>query len=298
MLCIGLVTNKLTNNVRADVDEKPRDSYSSDALAALCMSSAEDALVVTVSAGSTAQPPLQVLCVSSPGAGPALHCARLLLVLEQDAALRLKQSFVSAPHAGSPAPQLVLSNTRVVLRRGARLEHLYAQELDPAARHVEVLSAGVPAQALYSLTALQLGGRVSRLNAHVDLLEAGANCTLHGVSLPHTRQSLGLHTSITHAAPRTLSRQTQRNAVGDLGEAVFKGRIRIPRVAQGADSDQQCRTLMLGERARVVAMPTLEITADDITCSHGAAICDLDENAMYVARLILYSAAHCCTVLS
>ena len=48
-----------------------------------------------------------------------------------------------------------------------------------------------------------------------------------------------------------------------------------------ADSDQLCRTLMLGDRARVVAMPTLEISADDITCSHGAAVCDLDENALF-----------------
>jgi Fe-S cluster assembly protein SufD len=64
-------------------------------------------------------------------------------------------------------------------------------------------------------------------------------------------------------------------------QVIFKGRIRIPRVADKAASEQLCRSLMLGDRARLVAMPTLEITADDITCSHGAAVCDLDENAMF-----------------
>ena len=60
--------------------------------------------------------------------------------------------------------------------------------------------------------------------------------------------------------------------IGDKGEAIFKGRIRIPKHAQKTDSDQLCRTLMLGNRARVVVMPTLEITADDVTCSHGASV--------------------------
>jgi Fe-S cluster assembly protein SufD len=78
-----------------------------------------------------------------------------------------------------------------------------------------------------------------------------------------------------------LSRQQQRNVIGDKGEAIFKGRIVVPQIAQGTDSDQLCRTLMLGDRARVIAMPTLEITADDVECSHGASVADLDENSMF-----------------
>lgn len=62
---------------------------------------------------------------------------------------------------------------------------------------------------------------------------------------------------------------------------MFKGRIRVPKHAQLTDSDQLCKSLMLGEKARVVAMPTLEITADNVVCSHGAAIADLDENSMF-----------------
>ncbi len=67
----------------------------------------------------------------------------------------------------------------------------------------------------------------------------------------------------------------------DRGEAIFKGRIRIPKHAQMSDANQLCRSLMLGDSARVVAMPTLEIIADDVSCSHGAAIADLDENSMF-----------------
>ena len=69
--------------------------------------------------------------------------------------------------------------------------------------------------------------------------------------------------------------------VADKGEAVFKGRIRIPTHAQKTDADQLCRSLLLGGRARVQAMPTLEISADDVACSHGASFSDLDENALF-----------------
>lgn len=71
------------------------------------------------------------------------------------------------------------------------------------------------------------------------------------------------------------------HSIADQGEAIFKGRIRIPKHAQMTSSEQLCRTLMMGERARVVAMPTLEITADNVECSHGASVSDLDENAMF-----------------
>ena len=133
----------------------------------------------------------------------------------------------------------------------------------------------------YAVTILQLGSRLGRVNAHVNITDPSANCTMNGVTLAHTKQSLDLHSSIFHNAASQVSRQQQRNVVGEGGEAIFKGRIRIPKQAQKTDSDQLCRSLMLGERARVIAMPTLEITADDVTCSHGASVTDLDENSMF-----------------
>lgn len=77
------------------------------------------------------------------------------------------------------------------------------------------------------------------------------------------------------------SSQNQRNIIGDNGEAIFKGRIRIPKIAQQTSSKQLCRTLLVGESAHIVAMPTLEVTADNVECSHGASISDLDDNALF-----------------
>ena len=128
---------------------------------------------------------------------------------------------------------------------------------------------------------IQLGARLGKVNVHVLVNESHANCSINGVTLAHTQQSLDMHSAILHNAPSQQSRQQQRNVIGERGEAIFKGRIRIPTQAQKTDSDQLCRSLMLGDRARIIAMPTLEITADDVVCSHGASVTDLDENSMF-----------------
>jgi Fe-S cluster assembly scaffold protein SufB len=181
----------------------------------------------------------------------------------------------------SNVPILIAANTRIILNQGSNLIHTYTQESAASSRHIEVLSVDVLAEAAYNIAVVQMGGRISRANVHVDLKEVGANCSVNGVTLAQSRQSLDMHSSITHDSPACLSRQAQRNVIGDRGEAIFKGRIRIPQHAQLTDSDQLCRSIMLGDRARIIAMPTLEITADNIVCSHGASVADLDENSMF-----------------
>jgi Fe-S cluster assembly protein SufD len=144
-----------------------------------------------------------------------------------------------------------------------------------------VISASVGGNASYDVTVLQTGASIARVNIHVNLTEVGANCSLSGVSLAGDKQSLDMHSNILHDARACTSRQQQRNVIADRGEAIFKGRIQIPKHAQLTDSDQLCRSIMLGKRARIIAMPTLEITADNIVCSHGASVTDLDENSMF-----------------
>jgi len=136
-------------------------------------------------------------------------------------------------------------------------------------------------QCSYGIGLAQLGARLGRINIHIQANAPHANCSINSVLLAHSRQSLDIHSSILHNDKEQISRQQQRNVIGEQGEAIFKGRIRIPKIAQKTDSEQLCRSLMLGQRARVIAMPTLEITADDVTCSHGASVTDLDENSMF-----------------
>lgn len=180
---------------------------------------------------------------------------------------------------------LVSSHTHVLVADNAVVRHSYSQELPlQYARHTEVVFSELKSNASYTFTSLQMGCLNSRLNVHSHILGADTNCTINGVILCEEKQFSDIHSSIVHDTPSAKSRQQQRIVVSPKSQAVFKGRIRIPKHAQESDSDQLCRSVMLGERARVIAMPTLEITADNVVCSHGASVTDLDPNSMFYLK--------------
>ena len=187
----------------------------------------------------------------------------------------------NAPTIGA----LVSSHTRILVADNAVVRHSYSQELPlHYARHAEVLSSELKSNASYTFTSVQMGCLNSRLNVHAHILGENTNCTINGVMLCEEKQMADIHSSIVHDSPSSRSRQQQRIVVSPKSQGVFKGRIRIPKHAQETDSDQLCRSVMLGERARVIAMPTLEITADNIVCSHGASVADLDPNSMFYLK--------------
>ena len=263
-----------------DSNEIKRNSYASDALSAMNMAACEGVTVLHAKRGKHHDEPIQVLNIVTL---PSLVSPRLLVVMEEGSEMSLRHSFVggSDNQGTEESNSIVNSNTRVILEKEAKLQHTYMQDMSISTRHMEVLSSECDTNADYSLNIVQMGGVTSRFNAHMDLKQTESNCSISCVALSTEKQSMDLHSSIVHDAENAISRQQQRNVIGDRGEVIFKGRIRIPAHAQLTDSDQLCRTLLLGSRARIIAMPTLEITADNVVCSHGASVADMDENSMF-----------------
>ena len=293
-----------------DANELGRDSFSSDSLTAVNMANCIDACLIHVAKGKRAGGPLHIINYSTDGttgdsdedsdnssnrgdggAGKTMPTSfpKVVVVLEEGSHLSFKQSFIGRESTVGKSVKagdlknaaLVLSNTHIHVSEGATLEHSYEQDLPAEHRHLEVVHADLYTGAAYDLCVLQSGAKTGRVNAHINLHETNSSCSLNSVNLSHQRQHHDLHSSIVHSAPECESRQQHRNVLGYRGETVFKGRIRIPKIAQKTESEQLCRTLILGEKSRLVAMPTLEITADDVVCSHGAAVADLDENSMF-----------------
>ena len=274
-----------------DAEELARDSFSSNTLCAVNMANCVDACLIRVSKGEKVDTPIHIInfCSSTSGSVAAVF-PRMVIDMQDDSSLTIKQSYIgdSAAIDGGAAAQdaegavVAVGSSSVQLGKGAKLEHTYEQELPSSHRVLEVVNADLyESDAAYDLSILQSGAKTGRMNAHINMHEPHSNCSLNSVHLSNSRQSHDLHSSIVHSARECMSSQQHRNVIGTRGESVFKGRIRVPKVAQKTDSDQLCRSLMLGEKARVVAMPTLEITADDVVCSHGASVTDLDENSLF-----------------
>ena len=203
---------------------------------------------------------------------------RVLIVLEDNASLRLLES-----HTGGSEAGLANIGIELVLQTGARLEHVRLQNESTDTLHVTSLGATVARDASYRGLYCAVGSRLSRVDAVVRLSDAGAEATLHNVAVLHSGTA-DITTVMDHAAPHTTSRQLFKSVVGGRARAVNQGRVAVRHGAVKSDSHQLFKALLLSPRAEADAKPELEIFADDVVCGHGTAIGALDADALFYLR--------------
>ncbi|SVA39322.1 uncharacterized protein METZ01_LOCUS92176, partial [marine metagenome] len=126
--------------------------------------------------------------------------------------------------------------------------------------------------------------RLTRNDVHVDLDGAGAKTELFGVFLAADGQHIDNHTRIDHRAPETKSIETFRGIIGDRGRGVFNGKVVVHPDAQKVDAQQKNDNLLLSEKAEIDTKPELEIYADEVKCSHGATVGDLDAEQLFYMK--------------
>jgi Fe-S cluster assembly protein SufD len=250
-------------------------AFEGDAFADLNTARFEDGALLFVPRNVKVEAPLHLLSLTQ-GEG-VLAQPRLLLILERGAEARLVED-----HQGE-GRSLVNAVVEVCLAEGAILHHERVQRDDADAFHVSNLYAQVGRDAQYQSRTLTFGAKLSRQNPHVHL-EQGATATLDGLALLGTGQVADTHSFMHHAQPHGTSRQLHKCIVDGTARAIFNGRVLVDKHAQVTDGQQQVRTLLLSDQARVDAKPQLEIHADDVKCSHGAAIGQLDPEELFYLR--------------
>jgi Fe-S cluster assembly protein SufD len=142
----------------------------------------------------------------------------------------------------------------------------------------------VAADAMYRAHIADFGGKLSRSELHVALEGEGAEAHLSGVSLLSNKRHADVTTHITHEVGNTHSTQLFKLIAADHSRGVYQGKISVAKGANGSDSRQTAKGLLLGERAEIDLKPELEILADDVKCAHGAAIGDLDPESLFYLR--------------
>lgn len=175
----------------------------------------------------------------------------------------------------------VLSAT---VETGATLTHLRLQDEAKGAFHLSTVYADVAEGATYDSFALNLGARLSRMEVHARLGGPHAAAHLNAAQLLSGSQHGDFTTVVAHDAPHTQSRQTVKNVLTDKARGVFQGKIEVARAAQKTDGYQMNQTLLLSDGAEINCKPQLEIYADDVKCSHGATVGELDETQLFYLR--------------
>ena len=174
--------------------------------------------------------------------------------------------------------------TEALVAEDATLVHVRLQEEGAEAFHVNTTYAEVAARGTYDAFVLTLGARLARTEIHARLLGAKGAVHLNGAQLLGGQQHGEITTVVQHDAPDCASRQTVKNVLSGRSRGVFQGRIEVARIAQKTDGYQMNQALLLSPDAEIDCKPQLEIYADDVKCSHGATIGELDADQMFYLR--------------
>jgi Fe-S cluster assembly protein SufD len=174
--------------------------------------------------------------------------------------------------------------TEIQVAAGATLTHIRLQDESPTAFHLSTLYAGIADRGTYDSFVLNLGARMARTEIHARLGGPGATAHLNGVQLLSGTQHADITTIVRHDAPHGTSRQTVKNVLAGRSRGVFQGRIEVARHAQKTDGYQMNQALLLSPDAEIDTKPELEIFADDVKCSHGATVGELDTDQLFYLR--------------
>jgi Fe-S cluster assembly protein SufD len=171
-----------------------------------------------------------------------------------------------------------------VVAEDAKLVHLRLQDEASGAFHLSTVYADIAARGTYDSFALTLGARLARMEVHARLGGTGAAAHLNAAQLLGGHQHADFTTIVSHDAPNCASRQTVKNVLSGHSRGVFQGRIEVARVAQKTDGYQMNQALLLSPDAEMDSKPQLEIYADDVKCSHGATVGELDAEQLFYLR--------------
>jgi Fe-S cluster assembly protein SufD len=251
-----------------------------DALTALNTAFIEDGAFIHLPAGAAPQSPIHLLFLSTASRGPTLSHPRNLIV-----AGRGSQAMVVETYAGPPeATYLTNAVTEVVLDEGARLDHYKVQQESERAFHIALLQVSQGRDSRFTSHSLALGAALARNDVRALFAAEGSECTLNGLYMADGKQHLDNRTLIDHKSPRCTSRELYKGVLDGHSRGVFSGRVLVREDAQKTDARQINKNLLLSEGAVVDTKPQLEIFADDVKCAHGAAVGELDEDALFYLR--------------
>jgi len=250
--------------------------YQHDAFCALNTAFMEDGAFVHIPRRTVLLEPVYLLYVSVPSAAPATTHPRNLIVAGDESQATVVEDYVSLSD-GVHFSNVV---TEVVVGENSVLSHYRIERESTQAFHVSTLRVQQGRSSNVASHSLLLGGALVRNNMHPVLAGDGADCLINGLFMGTGQQHLDNYMKVEHASPHCNSRQFYNGILDGRSRGVFHGRI----IVHKDDAKQTNRNLLLSEEAQIDTKPQLEIYADDVKCTHGATIGQIDEDAIFYLR--------------
>lgn len=257
-------------------------SFERQVFVALNTALIDDGAVIRLARGTVLESPVHVVFLATPDVSraPVMTQPRLLVELGARSQLALVETYVGVEGASYFANAV----TEIVLEEGTIFEHYKRQYESTVAYHIATTAIRGERNATCTTCSISLGGGLVRNDIIAELRGEGGNCTLNGLYLADGHRLVDHHTTIDHIAPNCGSREIYRGVLAGHARGVFNGTIIVRPDAQRSDAKQTNRALLLSNDAQINTNPELEIFANDVKCTHGAAIGQLDDEALFYLR--------------
>jgi len=237
-----------------------------------------DGVVVHVSKLAEAARPVEILHVTT-GENQVVT-PRVLIVVEEGAKVQLVEHYIS--HGSST--NLTLPVTEVFVAQNAQVEHVRVQDEAMTSHHIGLWATTQEQGSTYESYNIAFGGALGRLDQNIWIGGRHTTTRLDGVVLARGEQVIDNHTRLDHALPDGNSFEIYKQIVDDQATVVFNGKIFVHQDAQKTDAKQTNQALLLSPQATINSKPQLEIFADDVKCTHGATVGQLEDGPLFYMR--------------
>lgn len=254
--------------------------FKHEAFVALNTAFVEDGAFIRVPRNTVLEEPIHLLNLSDSSKTSFLAHPRNLLLVGAGSQVKIIESYQHL------AGQAYFNNivTEMVVEENANVEHVRIQNEGRQGFHVAAREVHQEKGSVYTSISVDLGGALVRNNFHLRLQAENCEGNLYGFYMCSGQQHVDNHTLIDHAKPHCNSNEHYKGILDDKAHGVFNGKVMVRPDAQKTNAYQSNQCLLLSSEATIDAKPQLEIFADDVKCSHGAAIGQLDEDAAFYLR--------------
>ncbi len=238
-----------------------------------------DAAIVWVAKDSSCESPIQLLFIAIVDDLAVAIQPRTLIVMEAGSSATLVQEYL---HPSMPNhPYFNNAVTEIWLGDTAMLNHTRIQDEDITAIHIGKTAVSQSQHSSYTGNSIDLGSKLSRHNWEIFQIGAQTETNLNGLAMINGEQEADTHSTIALTQPHGTTNQLHKCIVDDRAHAIFNGKVFVPQAAQQTNAGQLNRNLLLSSTARIDTKPQLEITADNVKCSHGATVSQLEDDEIF-----------------
>ena len=278
---VGSIANEIKNNGK--VVQKYFGKYAdhqNHIFTALSTAYTEDGAFIYIQAGKVVEEPIHLIFITTSAEEKILTQPRNLFVAEKNSQVTIIEHYVSNEES------IYFTNTitEIVAEENAVVDHIKLQEESRKAFHIARMEVDQERNSNFRSHSISIGGDLTRNEFNARFNDEGGECTLNGLFMLEGSQLFDAHTLIDHAKPHCNSHELYKGILDQKSRGVFNGKVIVRKDAQKTNAFQENNNILLSDESLVNTKPQLEIFADDVKCSHGATIGQMNEEAKFYLK--------------